>query len=147
MFDKPHLRCPNQVVADTSMLTMSTEYAAHFHCIFIDGKEHAKMTGDLMKMLMLALPHMVRDLIAPEVSRTDWYVLVHNNTYMYVQYYLCMYMYIPVCTGTCMNILHFNGYSRQVELTNAAVDKPKKVLICMVYHMWQIQVRRFKRFS
>jgi hypothetical protein len=84
------------VVADTSMLTMSTEYASHFHDIFIDGKEHAKMTGDRMKMLMLALPHMVRDLIAPEVSRSDWYVLVHTSTYMYVQYYLCMYMYRPV---------------------------------------------------
>ena len=45
--------------------------------------------------------------------------------YMYVQYYLCMYMYRPVCTGTCMNVLHFNGYSRQVELINAAIDKAK----------------------
>jgi hypothetical protein len=55
------------VVADTSMVTMSTDYAAHFHEIYIDGKEHAKMTGDRMKMLMLTLPFMVRDLIAPEV--------------------------------------------------------------------------------
>ena len=55
------------VVADTSMITMSMEYAAHFHDIYIDGKEHAKMTGDRMKMLMLTLPFMVRDLIAPEV--------------------------------------------------------------------------------
>ncbi len=55
------------VVADTSMITMSMEYAAHFHDIYIDGKEHAKMTGDRMKMLMLTLPLMVRDLIAPEV--------------------------------------------------------------------------------
>ena len=55
------------VVADTSMITMSTEYAAHFHEIYIAGKEQAKMTGDRMKMLMLTLPFMVRDLIAPEV--------------------------------------------------------------------------------
>ena len=55
------------VVADTSMITMSTAYAAHFHDIYIDDKEHAKMTGDWMKMLMLTLPFMVRDLIAPEV--------------------------------------------------------------------------------
>ena len=34
---------------------------------YIDGKENAKMTGDRMKMLMLTLPFMVRDLIAPEV--------------------------------------------------------------------------------
>ena len=55
------------VVADTSMITLSPEYAAHFHDIYIDGKECAKMTGDRMKMLMLTLPFVVRDLIAPEV--------------------------------------------------------------------------------
>ena len=60
------------VVADTSMITLSPEYAAHFHDIYIDGKECAKMTGDRMKMLMLTLPFLVRDLIEPEVS----YVLV-----------------------------------------------------------------------
>ena len=41
------------VVADTSMITLSTEYAAHFHDVYINGKENAKMTGDRMKMLML----------------------------------------------------------------------------------------------
>ena len=46
---------------------LSPEYAAHFHDIYIDGKEGAKMTGDSMKMLMLTLPFMVRDLIEPEV--------------------------------------------------------------------------------
>ena len=71
------------VVADTSMITMSTDYAAHFHDIYIDGKEHAKMTGDRMKMLMLTLPFMVRDLIAPEVS-TYQYISVHTNTYLSV---------------------------------------------------------------
>ena len=57
----------SSVVADTSMITLSTAYAAHFHDMFIDGKDNAKMTGDRMKMLMLTLPFMVRDLIAPEV--------------------------------------------------------------------------------
>ena len=59
------------VVADTSMITLSSEYAAHFHDIYIDGKECAKMTGDRMKMLMLTLPFTVRDLIAPEVHHVD----------------------------------------------------------------------------
>ncbi len=47
------------VVVYTSMITLSLEYTAHFHNIHIDGKEHAKMTGDSMKMLMLTLPFMV----------------------------------------------------------------------------------------
>jgi hypothetical protein len=33
------------VVADTSMITLSNEYSIHFHDLFIDGKENAKMTG------------------------------------------------------------------------------------------------------
>ena len=55
------------VVADTSMITLSTANASHFHDIYIDGKENAKMTGDRMKMLMLTLPFMVCDFIKPEV--------------------------------------------------------------------------------
>ncbi len=34
------------VVADTSIITVSTAYASHFHDVYIDGKENAKMTGD-----------------------------------------------------------------------------------------------------
>jgi hypothetical protein len=67
------------VVADTSMITLSPKYAAHFHDIYMDGRECAKMTGDRMKMLMLTLPFLVRDLIAPEVH------LVHVCT-LYIHY-------------------------------------------------------------
>lgn len=55
------------VVADTSMITISPEYAGHFYDMYINGKENTKLTGDRMKILMLTLPFMVRDLIAPEV--------------------------------------------------------------------------------
>ena len=34
------------VVADTSMITLSNEYSTHFHDIYVDGKENAKMTAD-----------------------------------------------------------------------------------------------------
>jgi hypothetical protein len=40
------------VVADTSMITLSPEFGTHFHDIYMDGKEGAKMTGDHMIMLM-----------------------------------------------------------------------------------------------
>jgi hypothetical protein len=70
------------VVADTSMITLSTAYATHFHDIYIDGKENAKMTGDRMKMLMLTLPFMVRDLIAPEVY-TQYTKYNHVHTWLY----------------------------------------------------------------
>ena len=56
------------VVADTSMVTISPQYATHFYDMYINGKENAKLTGDRMKILMLSLPFMVRDLIQPEVN-------------------------------------------------------------------------------
>ncbi len=59
------------VVADTSMFTISSAYTTHFLDMYINGKENAKLTGDRMKMLMLSLPFMVRDLIAPEVLPSD----------------------------------------------------------------------------
>ena len=34
----------------------------------MNGKDNAKLTGDRMKILMLSLPFMIRDLVAPEVS-------------------------------------------------------------------------------
>ena len=36
--------------------------------MYINGKENAKLTGDRMKILMLSLPFMVRDLVPPEVT-------------------------------------------------------------------------------
>ena len=62
------------VQRDTNTL-VPDEYSVHFHDLYIDGKENAKMTGDRMKMLMLMLPFMVLDLIAPEVLQC-MYVLV-----------------------------------------------------------------------
>ena len=53
------------VVADTSMVTISPQYATHFYDMYINGKENAVLTGDWMKILrvMLSLLFMVRDLI------------------------------------------------------------------------------------
>jgi hypothetical protein len=59
--------CFATMVVETSMILLSTVYAAYFHDIYIDSKENSKMTGDSMKMLLLTLPFMVRDLHAPEV--------------------------------------------------------------------------------
>ena len=68
------------VVADTSMVTISPQYATHFYDMYINGKENAKLTGDRMKILMLSLPFMVRDLIQPEVE-VNWDILVYTDIY------------------------------------------------------------------
>jgi hypothetical protein len=53
--------------ADTSMITISPDYASHFMNVYINKKEGATYTGDRMKLLMLSLPFVLRELIAPEV--------------------------------------------------------------------------------
>ena len=50
------------------MVTISPQYATHFYDMYINGKENAKLKGDRMKILMLSLPFMVRDLIRQEVK-------------------------------------------------------------------------------
>ena len=55
------------VVSDTSTITITPEYAAHFLEVYAEKTDGAKFTGDRIRFLMLALPLAVRDLIAPEV--------------------------------------------------------------------------------
>ncbi len=56
------------IVADTSMMTIWPEYAAHFMEVYVKKTENSKFTGDRVRFLMLTLQFLVRDLIAPEVT-------------------------------------------------------------------------------
>ncbi len=115
-------------MADTSTITLSPEYAAHFHYIYIDGKEHAKMTGDRMKMLMLTLPFVVHDLITPQVH------YIHGNYYymhdidMYIHSFK-LFMYVNVCTcmsnTVCTLLMDVHACMYQVLLINRAIDAAK----------------------
>ena len=111
------------VVADTSMITLSTAYASHFHDIYIDGKENAKMTGDRMKMLMLTLPFLVRDLIAPEV-------MVYSAIYCVI---LCLLKNILV-------------YTRLNSSTQQSTG-PSPDHVCMACLTFLIPVTRWLRYS
>ena len=51
------------VVLDTSTITITPEYAAHFLEVYVKKTDGAKFTGDRIRFLMLALPLAVRDLI------------------------------------------------------------------------------------
>ena len=55
------------VVSDTSTVTITPEYAAHFLEVYVKKSDGAKFTGDRIRFLMLSLPLAVRGLIAPEV--------------------------------------------------------------------------------
>ena len=53
--------------APSSMVEVSTAYATHFTDMYVDKHTGKHMTGDRVRILLLTLPFLLRDLIAPEV--------------------------------------------------------------------------------
>jgi hypothetical protein len=99
--------------------------------------EIAKMTNDHTKMLMLTLPFMVRDFIAPEVLQY-MHVLVYISMYcvdlgMYWHVDLGMYWYVLLCTRLRASIRP----SRQ----------PKKAPVSTACSQFLIQATRWWRSS
>jgi hypothetical protein len=60
--------------SSTSMIEVMPDYAAHFYDIDVKNHDGKHMTGDLIKILLLNLPFMLRYLILPEVMCTSEYV-------------------------------------------------------------------------
>ena len=81
------------VVTDTSMMTITPEFSAHFLEVFIKKTEGATFTGDRIRLLMLSLPLAVRDLIAPEVLYISCIFYVYK-TYIPVLF-LSHYYHMP----------------------------------------------------
>ena len=55
------------VNSSTSTIEITNDYAAHFYDMYINQHDGKHMTGDRMKILLLNLPFLLRDLVAPEV--------------------------------------------------------------------------------
>ena len=53
--------------SSTSTIEVTDDYAAHFYDMYIRQHDGKHMTGDRMKILLLNLPFLLRDLIEPEV--------------------------------------------------------------------------------
>ena len=51
----------------SSMVEVTTAYATHFTDMYVDKHTGKHMTGDRVRILLLTLPFLLRDLIAPEV--------------------------------------------------------------------------------
>ena len=69
------------VVSDTSTITITPEYAAHFLEVYVKKTDGAKFTGDRIRLLMLSLPLAVRDLIARH--STHMQSIYHNKPYIW----------------------------------------------------------------
>jgi len=55
------------IKSSTSMIEISSEYASHFYDMYVQKHAGKHMTGDRVRILLLMLPFVFRDLIAPEV--------------------------------------------------------------------------------
>ena len=51
-----------------SIIEITNDYAAHFYDMYINEHDGKHITGDRMKILLLNLPFLLRDLVAPEVG-------------------------------------------------------------------------------
>jgi hypothetical protein len=55
------------VDSSTSTVEITNDCAAHFYDMYINKHDGKHMTGDRMKILLLNLPFLLRDLVTPEV--------------------------------------------------------------------------------
>jgi len=53
--------------SSSCMVEVTTAYASHFIDMYVDKHTGKHLTGDRMRILLLTLPFLLRDLIAPEV--------------------------------------------------------------------------------
>ena len=54
--------------SSTSLLEVTSEYAAHFYDMYVEGHTGKHLTGDCIWILLLILPFLFRDLTASEVT-------------------------------------------------------------------------------
>ena len=67
--------------SSTSTIEVTDDYAAHFYDMYIRQHDGKHMTGDRMKILLLNMPFLLRDLIAPEVPYI--YIITSYISYMH----------------------------------------------------------------
>lgn len=69
----------SSVDAPSSMVQVTQDYAGHFYDMYINKHDGKHLTGDRVRILLLTLPFLLRDLITPEVS----VILCLINTMVY----------------------------------------------------------------
>ena len=69
------------IESSTSMLEVTPDYAAQFFDMYVKNHDGKHMTGDRIKILLLNLPFMLRDLVSPEVITC---ASIHSYIYIYI---------------------------------------------------------------
>jgi hypothetical protein len=69
------------IESSTSMLEVTPDYAAHFFDMYVKNHDGKHMTGDRIKILLLNLPFMLRDLVSPEVITCSSIIYIYSIVY------------------------------------------------------------------
>jgi len=67
--------------SSTSLIEVTTDYATHFYDMYVEGHTGKHLTGDRIRILLLNLPFLFRDLIAPEVKFPRQNSISYNLAY------------------------------------------------------------------
>ena len=95
------------VNSSTSMVQITEDYAAHFYDMYINKHEGKHLTGDRIRILLLTLPFVLRDLIAPEVN------LCYITCYItYITCYIACYI---ACYINCHKLCSGSGHLHQCQ--------------------------------
>jgi hypothetical protein len=71
---------PSSLDSSTSLVEVNSDYAAHFYDMYAESHTGKHLTGDGIRILLLNLPFVFHDLIAPEVMFTS--TLYHKMAYI-----------------------------------------------------------------
>lgn len=126
----------SSVDGSSSMVQVTQDYATHFYDMYIDKHSGKHLTGDRVRILLLLLPFLLRDLIAPEVNM--------RNITCYILWYIS-------CDVTCISQVAFINNKIRTALPGsplhgkAPVKDPSDALIevHLAALKWNIQQRRF----
>jgi hypothetical protein len=77
----------------TSLIEVTSGYAAHFYDMYVQGHTGKHLTGDRIRILLLNLSFVFRDLIAPEVVTPS---ARHHHIMAYIIYDIISDFLIPV---------------------------------------------------
>ncbi len=69
--------------SSTSLLEVTSEYAAHFNDMYVGGHTGKYLTDDRIRILLLNLPFVFRDLIAPEAMSCLPALEMQHHIYIY----------------------------------------------------------------
>ena len=116
--------------SSTSMIEVTSDYAAHFFDMYVKNHDGKHMTGDRIKILLLNLPFMLRDLILPEViciphTFMKSFALISYMISYTISYTIAYTMSYTISYTIFCFLFHNVVFVWKVHMINTAITKAK----------------------